>query len=222
MPLIKAVIFDVDGVLVRTDELHFHAWSAIAKAEGIAFDRRTNDRMRGVSRMESLEILLERAMRPYPDTEKQSLADRKNTQFRASIETLSENDVVPGVKSLIAALRDRDVRIAAASSSRNARTILERLALAPHFDAIVDGNDITQSKPHPEVFLRAAGLLDVDPAGCVVIEDASAGVEAARRAGMSVIGVGDPQVLTDCDRVFAAVSEIELRSFPGVTDGMHP
>lgn len=214
---IRAVIFDVDGVLVSTDELHYRAWSAIAEAEGIPFDRVINDSLRGVSRMESLEILLQRAKRGYTSDEKQQLADRKNRLFVAAIESLSPEDVAPGALQLISRFRERNLGIAAASSSRNARAILDRLGLSTTFDAILDGNDISRSKPDPEVFHKSATALGVEPGACVVIEDAPAGVEAARRAGMRVIGVGDARVLAEADYVCPSIARL-LESHVEIAD----
>jgi beta-phosphoglucomutase len=208
----SAVIFDVDGVLVMTDEMHFRAWSEIAEAERIPFDRATNDRMRGISRTASLDILLERATTTYSEIQKHQLADRKNELFRSAIESLSPQDVVAGALPLIAALRQRGILVGAASSSRNARTILERLDVAPLLDAIVDGNDLTRSKPDPQAFLAAAQALRIEPGMCVVIEDAAAGVEAAHRAGMRAIGIGDPHLLGQADDVYRTISEIRIDS----------
>lgn len=209
---IRAVIFDVDGVLVATDEFHFAAWSAIADAEGIPFDRATNHALRGVSRMESLEILLKRATRRYTNDEKRRLADRKNALFQQAIMRLTPNDIAPGASELICELNKRRLTCAAASSSRNARRILERLKLDAAFQTILDGNDIARSKPDPEVFLRTAELLGVEPAACLVIEDAPAGIEAAHRAGMRAIGIGDPSVLAEADAVFASLGELDADS----------
>jgi beta-phosphoglucomutase len=193
--MIRGVIFDLDGVLVTTDELHYRAWKELADAEGIYFDRRINDRLRGVSRMESLGILLERSPRAYSEEEKAALAERKNARYRELLQSLTPADVLPGVREVLGGLRTRGVRTAVASSSRNAAAILERTGLAGAFDAAVDGNDIRHSKPHPEVFLLAAGRLGLAPAECLVVEDAMAGIEAGRRAGMAVFGIGTPETL---------------------------
>jgi len=193
--MIRGVIFDLDGVLVTTDELHYRAWKELADAEGIYFDRRINDRLRGVSRMESLGILLERSPRAYSEEEKAALAERKNARYRELLQSLTPADVLPGVREVLGGLRTRGVRTAVASSSRNAAAILERTGLAGAFDAAVDGNDIRHSKPHPEVFLLAAGRLGLAPAECLVVEDAMAGIEAGRRAGMAVFGIGTPEML---------------------------
>ncbi|MBA2133868.1 beta-phosphoglucomutase [Capillibacterium thermochitinicola] len=185
-----AVIFDLDGVIVSTDDCHYKAWKRLADEEGIYFDKEINHRLRGVSRMESLAIVLERANRPYTMEEQQALADRKNAYYRELIQELTPEHILPGVRPLLERLKQHGIKIAIGSSSKNSPLILERLGLADEFDAVVDGNAIKNSKPHPEVFLRAAEKLGVPAAQCVVVEDADAGVEAALAAGMRVIGVG--------------------------------
>jgi beta-phosphoglucomutase len=187
---VRAVIFDLDGVLVSTDEFHYRAWQRLADEEGIAFDRRANRRLRGVGRMESLEIMLERAPRPYAPEEKAALAERKNRYYRESLEALAPGDVLPGVREVLRALKARGVKVAVASSSRNAPEILRRTGLADVADATADGNDITHSKPDPEVFLVAAARLGLAPAECLVVEDAASGVEAAAAAGMRSLAIG--------------------------------
>jgi beta-phosphoglucomutase len=188
---IGAVIFDLDGVIVSTDECHYKAWKAIADGEGIRFDRIINRRLRGVSRMESLEILLERARRPYSREEKETLARRKNEIYMNLITELSPRDILPGALAFISGLKSAGIRVAVASSSKNAPFILERLGLRGLFDAAVSGNDITKSKPAPEAFELAARRLGVEKAGCLVVEDAAAGVDAALACGMTALGVGD-------------------------------
>ncbi|HAU37753.1 MAG TPA: beta-phosphoglucomutase [Phycisphaerales bacterium] len=187
---IEAVIFDLDGVIVSTDDLHYRGWKQLADEERIDFDRRTNERMRGVSRMESLEILLERAGRSYTPAEKEEMASRKNGYYRRLLETLTAGDLLPGAAKTLAALKARKIKVAVASSSRNAGTILRRIGLENAFDAVVDGNDISRSKPDPEVFVKAAERLGLDPCRCLVVEDAVAGVEAALAAKMPVLAVG--------------------------------
>jgi len=187
---LRAVIFDLDGVLVSTDEFHYLAWQRLADEEGVPFDRETNHRLRGVGRMDSLEILLERSPRTYTPAEKTALADRKNNYYRESLKTLTPDDVLPGAREILEGLQGRGVKVAVASSSRNAPEILRRTGLADMPDVAVDGNDITRSKPDPEVFLTAAARLGIPPAACLVVEDAGSGVEAAVAAGMKCLGVG--------------------------------
>ena len=187
---IQGVIFDLDGVIVSTDDYHYRAWKRLADEEGIPFDRRINRRLRGVGRMESLEIILENADRTYSDEEKQDLADRKNGYYRESLDDLGPDDLLPGAMAVMKELRERGVKIAVASSSRNTPTILERIGLTDFFDAKADGNDIERSKPDPEVFQVAAERLGLEPDVCLVVEDADAGVEAAKRGGMKALAVG--------------------------------
>jgi len=190
MKTIKAVIFDLDGVIVSTDEYHFQAWKRLADSLGIPFGRESNDRLRGVSRMESLEILLERSARRYSLDEKREMAERKNTWYCELLKGLSPADILPGVADVIKALKDRQVKIAIGSSSQNARAILRALGLEDEFDIITDGTHITRSKPDPEVFTIAAMRLGISPEECLVVEDAEAGVEAALAAGMGVLAIG--------------------------------
>lgn len=187
---IKAVIFDLDGVIVSTDEFHFLAWKELADAEGIPFDRHDNERLRGVSRMESLDILLEKAARAYSGAEKEAMATRKNDIYRGLLVRLSPADILPGVPAVLQGLREHGVRIAIGSSSKNAGPILVAIGLAETFDAVVDGTHITRSKPDPEVFSLAGRQLGIAPESCLVVEDADAGVEAGVAAGMPVLAVG--------------------------------
>ncbi|MFH0992923.1 MAG: beta-phosphoglucomutase [bacterium] len=185
------VIFDLDGVIVSTDELHYQAWKQLADREGIPFDRVVNHRLRGVSRMESLAILLEAAQCQYDNAEKIAMADFKNTLYVASLTGITPIDILPGVLDVLAELKTRRIRTAIGSSSKNARVILTRLGLANAFDAIVDGNDISRSKPDPEVFLKAADRIGIPPSACYVVEDAVSGIAAAAAAGMIPIAIGD-------------------------------
>jgi beta-phosphoglucomutase len=199
--VIKGVIFDLDGVLVTTDENHFLGWKHIADAEGIYFDRTINHRQRGVSRMESLEVLLERATRSYTAAEKEELAARKNDFYRRSLANLTPADLLPGAGEILAQLRQRGIKTAIGSSSKNTPLIMERVGLVGRLDAVADGNDITRSKPDPQVFLLAAERLGLEPAACLVVEDAPAGIEAGRRAGMDVFGIGTPHTLPGVERI---------------------
>lgn len=187
----KAVLFDLDGVIVCTDECHYKGWKKLADEEGIYFDREINRRQRGVSRMESLDILLEKSEKTYTDEQKKEMAERKNNYYREYIKTLTPEDILPGVMPFCEKLKADGVKIAIGSSSKNTPAILKGIGLDTYFDAVADGNQITKSKPDPEVFLLAAKLVDTDPADCMVVEDAEAGVEAALAGGMDVLGLGD-------------------------------
>lgn len=187
---IKAIIFDLDGVIVSTDEFHYQAWKKLADKLGIYFDRKINDRLRGVSRMDSLEILLERSEIKFGSDEKFMMADIKNGIYRDLLAYLTPQDVLPGVGLILEGLKRKSVRTAIASSSKNARLILEKTGLQDSFDAIVDGNCISESKPSPEVFLKAASRLGIPSEECLVVEDAESGVCAAVAGGMWVLAVG--------------------------------
>lgn len=187
---ILGVIFDLDGVIVSTDNCHYLAWKRMADEEGIPFDRTVNERLRGVSRMESLAIILERAQKTYTEEEKLELASRKNAYYVELIGSLTQNDILPGALDVLELLKSKGVKIAIGSSSRNTPIILKQIGLSDAFDAVADGNAIKNSKPDPEVFLLAAKLLGLAPANCLVVEDADAGIEAALAGGMRCLGVG--------------------------------
>lgn len=209
-PAIRGVIFDLDGVLCATDESHYLAWKRLAEQEGIPFDRKVNERLKGVGRMDSLDIILENAPRGYTLAEKAALADRKNKTYRQFLDTMSPEDLLPGAEKLLSALRQRGIKTAVGSSSRNAPLILERLGLGSVFDAVTDGNDIRRSKPDPEVFLLAAERLGLRPCECLVVEDAAAGVESARRAGMACFAVGEAAQLPNVRRRAASLAEVQV------------
>lgn len=187
---IKAVIFDLDGVIVTTDHFHYKAWKQLSDDEQIYFDKEINQRLRGISRMDSLNILLEKSSKTYSKEEKKELAERKNNYYKKLIKTLTPKDILPGVKDLIETLKLNNIKIAIGSSSKNSTAILEYIGLYETFDVIIDGNQISHSKPNPEVFLKAAKKLRIDPKNCLVIEDAKAGVQAALGGGMKVLAVG--------------------------------
>lgn len=189
----SAVIFDLDGVIVTTDDCHYRAWKKIADEEGIPFNRTMNERLRGVSRMESLEIILESSLKQYTIEQKEELCRKKNEIYRELVRELTPTDVLEGVQEFICFLRSKGIKTAIGSSSKNTEIILDRIGMADYFDAVSDGNHIKNSKPHPEVFLKAAEYLNIPPEQCLVIEDADAGVEAALKAKMHVAGVGSAQ-----------------------------
>ena len=187
----KAIIFDLDGVLCSTDRYHYLAWKAVADRLGIWFDETINNRLRGISRMESLEIVLERSDRTLSPEEKLALATEKNDLYRRLLERMTPADLSGEVKTTLDALRAAGLRLAVGSSSRNTRFILDRIGLGDFFDAVSDGNNITRSKPDPEVFLKAAEYLHLAAADCLVVEDAVSGLKAAAAAGMDAAAVGD-------------------------------
>ncbi|AEI40671.1 beta-phosphoglucomutase [Paenibacillus mucilaginosus] len=185
----KAVIFDLDGVIVSTDEYHYRAWKRLCEEEGIPFSREINERLRGVSRMESLDLILKGAAQVYSPEAKEELAARKNRYYVQLLQLLTPADILPGVTALLQELKDRGVGCAIGSSSKNTPFILEKIGLGGFFDAVADGNQIRRSKPDPEVFLLAAEKLGLRAEQCVVVEDAEAGIEAALAAGMKAAAV---------------------------------
>ena len=198
--MIKAVIFDLDGVLVTTDELHYKAWKQLADEENIkGFTRADNIRQRGVSRMASLEVLLEKAENEYSDAEKEILADRKNNIYVKSLESLDKSAVLDGVFEFIAYLKEKGIKTAVGSASKNTPMILEKTGLTEFFGAVSCGLDTQKSKPDPEVFLLAADRLNTSYSECLVIEDSDAGIEAAKRGGMYALAVGAAQNNTQAD-----------------------
>ncbi len=187
----QGIIFDLDGVICSTDEYHYQAWKALADRLGIPFDRERNNLLRGVSRMKSLEIILEKADRSYTDEEKVALAEEKNERYRQLLRNMSPADLSADVRRTLNALRADGLLLAIGSSSKNTPFILSRIGLSGFFDAVADGNCITRSKPDPEVFLTAAAMLHLSPADCLVVEDAHAGVQAAVSGGFDCAAMGD-------------------------------
>ncbi|MBD5474828.1 MAG: beta-phosphoglucomutase [Lachnospiraceae bacterium] len=187
----KAVIFDLDGVICFTDKYHYLAWKKMADGMGIYFDETINNRLRGVSRMESLEIILERCDKELTQEEKQALAEEKNKTYVELLGQMTEKDLSSEVKETLDSLRKSGLKLAIGSSSKNAKFILERLGLKDYFDAVSDGSNISKSKPDPEVFIKAAEFLHMAPADCLVVEDAKAGVEAAKAGGFDSAGLGE-------------------------------
>lgn len=188
-----AVIFDLDGVLVTTDDCHYQAWKRLADEEGIYFDREINERLRGVSRMESLAVVLEKAEKSYTAAEKAEMASRKNGYYVELVNKIDKSAIIPGAEEFVKSVKKAGLKTAVGSSSKNSKLILERTGLTEMFDVIVDGNDIQHSKPDPEVFLTAAERMGIVPVKCLVCEDADAGVEAGIAAGMDVLAVGSAQ-----------------------------
>ena len=200
----KGVIFDLDGVICFTDEYHYLAWKAMADSIGVEFDRTINNRLRGVSRMASLEIILDRSAVAYSAEEKLALATKKNDLYKEYLKQMSPSDLSTEVKATLDALRDAGLKLAIGSSSKNTPFILGQLGLEGFFDAVSDGNNITNSKPDPEVFLKAAQFLGLKPEDCLVVEDAVSGAEAGHRGGFRVACVGDASK--------AGVGDYNLRS----------
>jgi beta-phosphoglucomutase len=185
------IIFDLDGVICSTDQYHYRAWKRMTEEEGIPFDETINNRLRCVSRLESLDIILEKCDRILSADEKLSMAERKNGYYVDLLREMSPGDLTGEVKETLDGLRDKGNLLAIGSSSKNTKFILERIGLSGYFDAISDGTNISRSKPDPEVFLTAAEYLGLTPAVCLVVEDAEEGVEAAYRGGFDSAGLGE-------------------------------
>jgi beta-phosphoglucomutase len=206
----KAFIFDLDGVIVDTAKYHFLAWKELAEHLGFDFTEEQNELLKGVSRVRSLEILLELGGVELTPTEKDKFLEEKNEQYLKYISKMKTDEILPGIEDLLNFLKKENIRFALGSASKNARLILQNLNLLDLFDAIVDGNDVSTAKPDPEVFLIAAEKLDADPADCIVVEDALAGIQAARTAGMTTVAIGDPEVLVGADFNLKGTEELTV------------
>lgn len=187
---LRAVIFDLDGVITDTAELHYRSWQHLADAEGLRFDREMNERLRGLSRRASLEIILVENARSASEEQMAAWMARKNDDYLAMLDEITPADLLPGALPFIEAVRAAGGRIALGSASRNARAVLDRLGITALFDVIADGDSVARSKPAPDLFLWAAEQLGQPPARCAVVEDAKAGIDAALAAGMWAIGIG--------------------------------
>jgi len=207
----KAVLFDLDGVLVSTDEYHFRSWQKLSDEEGFDFfDHEFNHKFRGTARMECVEIITKASGKHYTPEQKQELADRKNRYFAESLSTVTTEMLLPGALSMLQDLRKRGIKVAVASNSRNAMTIIKQAEIEHLLDAIIDGHQIENSKPDPEVFLLAAKRVGTSPADCLVVEDAVAGIESARRAGMKSLGIGTKERLPNAKVVIPDLSAITV------------
>lgn len=209
MRKIKAIIFDLDGVLTDTAEYHFQAWKRLADEEGIPFTRKDNERLRGVSRRQSLEFLLNG--RPATEERVQEMMTRKNAYYQELIEQVTPDNMLPGALALLHECRRSGLKIAIGSASKNTRAVVDRLGIGHLIDAISDGYSVGRQKPAPDLFLHAADQLGVPPAACVVIEDAASGVEAAKAAGMWAIGLGPVERVGQADAVFPNLAGLTLK-----------
>lgn len=210
MTKIKACLFDLDGVIVDTAVYHFQAWRRLANELGFDFTEHQNEQLKGISRMESLELILNWGNVSLTETEKVEWATRKNDWYLDLVKLMTPNEVLPGVAKFLTDLREAGIKIALGSASKNSKLILERINMLDYFDAIIDGNNITKGKPDPQVFLMGAEATNALPSECVVFEDAVAGVQAAKAGGMKAIGVGSADVLTEADFVIATFEEMTL------------
>jgi beta-phosphoglucomutase len=204
----KGFIFDLDGVIVDTAKYHFLAWKKLAKTIGVDFTIHQNEQLKGVSRKKSLEKILEWGNKSISETEFENLMASKNDDYLSHINKMNEDEVLPDVPRILNYLINNEQQIALGSASKNAKPILEKVNLLKKFKAIVDGNDVVKGKPNPEVFIKAARALQMDPENCIVFEDALAGIQAANKANMISIGIGDKNVLYEADFIFKDFTEI--------------
>jgi len=208
---VKAFIFDLDGVIVDTAKYHYIAWKKLANDLGFDFTKDDNERLKGISRMTSLDILLEIGGLSLDEEKKLELANRKNEHYRTYITQMTPDELLPGVFDFLKELKNEGYKLAIGSASKNTPIILERIGLANFFDAVVDGNKISEAKPNPEVFLKGAEEMDVAPQNCLVFEDAVAGVEAALNGKMLCVGVGDAETLEKAHAVISGFEGITLK-----------
>jgi beta-phosphoglucomutase len=206
----KALIFDLDGVIVDTAKFHYLAWKQLANELGIDFNEEQNEQLKGVSRVTSLEIILKIGKIQLNEERKTELLEEKNKQYLKYIAKMGNNEILPGIKDLLLYLKDKNIPFALGSASKNARLILKILDLNDLFDAIVDGNDVKIAKPNPDVFLFAANKLNKNPKDCIVIEDALAGIQAANNAQMTSVGIGDKKILNEADYVLQNTNELTI------------
>ncbi len=205
---IKAFIFDLDGVLTDTAEHHFLSWKRLCDEEGLSFNRKINEKLRGVSRKKSLEIIL--GDKKVSEDKFAEMLERKNKYYQDSIRNISPGDLFPGAEDILEELKNKGIKLALGSSSKNARPVIEGLGIGKYFDAIADGNSVERAKPAPDLFLFAAERLGVSPGKCVVVEDAEAGIEAALEAEMFVVGIGPPERVGKSHIYFPSVTDIKL------------
>ncbi|EWG08337.1 MULTISPECIES: beta-phosphoglucomutase [Cytobacillus] len=206
----EAFIFDLDGVITKSSELHYLAWEKISVKYGIPFNRKINEKLKGVERLNSIKIILEEAGMETEFSENQlvNIANEKNEIYKRYIERVTPCDVLPGISTLFQTLVDQNIKIALASSSKNAPLLLEKLRITHYFDYIADANFIKRGKPHPEIFLNAAQGLNADPFSCIGIEDSVAGIKSIKAANMFAVGIGDCKSLIDADITFKTTEEI--------------
>jgi beta-phosphoglucomutase len=209
----RAVIFDLDGVITDTARYHYLAWKRLADSLAIAFDEHFNERLKGVDRTGSLELILASAGRHFSAEDKRRLADSKNLHYQELIAVMTPADLLPGALDALGEVRARGLRTGLASVSRNAFQVIERLGIRDCFDYVVDAALVANSKPHPEIFLTAAETLGVAPSECLGVEDAVAGIASIKRAGMRALGVGDPAVLVDADVVIPSLAQFRLDDY---------
>lgn len=205
---LRAILFDLDGVLASTEELHYRSWKKVLSEHSIPFSRQDNEKLRGLTRSQSLEVVL--GENQLIEAQKKAILSNKNVYFFEELATLGPDYILPGVQNLLLEAGKTGIHLGVASASRNTKAVLDRLGLLELFEVVVDGNHITNSKPAPDVFLYAAAMLGIHPSECIVIEDSSAGVEAGLRAGMCVVGLGPPARVGKASVIFEDLSRVHL------------
>lgn len=203
--MVKGLLFDLDGVIVDTAKYHYLAWKEIADELEIPFTLQDNERLKGVSRGRSFEIILEIGNREMEKEEQERYCTKKNEIYLTYIKKLREDEILPGVREFLEDARRKGYRIALGSASRNSRTILDGLGITDAFDAIIDGTKVSKAKPDPEVFVKGAEELGLLPEECIVFEDSAAGIQAAHRGGMKAVGIGTPELLPEADITYPGV-----------------
>lgn len=207
---LRAVIFDLDGVITDTAEFHYQGWQRLADELGVPFNRHANERLRGLSRMDSLLAIVEGSGLTYTETDLKRWTERKNGYYLDLVKTISPKDILPGAREILLECREAGIKTAIASASKNAPEVLERLGLGALFDAVAHGGMVARGKPDPEIFACAANLLGIPAENCVGIEDSAAGLESITGAGMTAVGLGDPNLLARADRIFPSLNELRL------------
>lgn len=209
----RALLFDLDGVIVSTEKNHYHAWKKTADRLGISFTEKDNEALKGVNRVDSLKHILHLGERMVSEEAFEALLHFKNEEYLSSIANLSIQDLLPGVIDLLTLAKHKGLKIGLGSSSKNARMILERLEIKSYFDVVIDGNGVTRPKPDPEVFLNGASCLGLSPADCLVFEDAQSGIQAAKAGGFFTIGVGNPWLKDLADDYYNSLTEFSLAHY---------
>ncbi|HET7087853.1 MAG TPA: beta-phosphoglucomutase [Anaerolineae bacterium] len=217
---IRAFIFDLDGVITDTAEYHYRGWKRLADEEGLPFTREDNEHLRGVSRRESLMLILKG--RVYPEDKLQEMMERKNRYYLDYIKDITPRDLLPGAKELLEEIRAAGLKIALGSASKNAGEVIDRLGIRSLFDAISDGYSVARQKPAPDLFLHAAAQLGSPPSECVVVEDAAAGIEAAKAGGFRSVGLGPVERVGSADAVFPNLTGVHLSDLLEALRGANP
>lgn len=219
--MLKAVLFDLDGVITDSAKYHYLAWKELADELGIPFDEKYNEKLKGVSRMESLELILKNGSRQeaYTPEEKRRLAEKKNQYYKELIRRITPADVLPGIRNLLISLKDKNIKTCVCSVSRNAFAIIDSLELRGYFDHIIDAARIKNAKPDSDIFATGAYVLGVKPEECVGIEDARAGIEAIQKAGIKAVGVGTPEQMHGADLILSGTAELTRDKLEALVEG---